>query len=85
MLLDYYWQRNKLYSVLITWLTIFAEPMADTMPSVTRMQKRQQALPGPMRLTIEGSPGVWPGDNPNQCAVIYSCFVSDESVGTINN
>jgi hypothetical protein len=50
--------------------------MLDTMPSITRVQKRQQALPGPLRLTIEGSLGAWPGDNSNQCTQGYGCPVS---------
>ncbi|KAG8859448.1 hypothetical protein FRB91_007848 [Serendipita sp. 411] len=49
------------------------QPMLDTMPSITRVQKRQVALPGPMRLTIEDSKGAWPGDNSNQCAQGYNC------------
>ncbi|KAG8752462.1 hypothetical protein FRC14_007006 [Serendipita sp. 396] len=49
------------------------QPMLDSMPAVTRVQKRQVALPGPMRLTIEDSKGAWPGDNSNQCAQGYNC------------
>lgn len=49
--------------------------MMDTMPSITRVQKRQVALPGPMRLNVEGSAGAWPGDNSNQCAQGYNCPV----------
>lgn len=47
--------------------------MMDTMPSITRVQKRQTALPGPMRLNVEGSAGAWPGDNSNQCSQGYNC------------
>src|ERR1700761_3956228 len=49
--------------------------MMDTMPSITRVQKRQQALPGPLRFTVEGGIGAWPGDNPNQCSQGYNCPV----------
>jgi hypothetical protein len=53
------------------------EPMLDTSPPVSRAQKRQVALAGPMRLTTEGSKGAWPGDNSNQCAQGYNCPVSN--------
>jgi hypothetical protein len=49
------------------------QPMANTMPMITKVQSRKQALAGAMRLTIEGNPGAWPGDNPNQCAQGYNC------------
>ena len=56
-------------------LIMFTEPMLDTMPSITRVQKRQVALAGAMRLSVEGSKGAWPGDNSNQCAQGYNCPV----------
>jgi hypothetical protein len=49
------------------------QPMTNTMPMVTKVQSRKQALAGPMRFAIEGNPGAWPGDNPNQCAQGYNC------------
>ncbi|KAJ3487914.1 hypothetical protein NLI96_g3210 [Meripilus lineatus] len=49
------------------------QPMADTMPLVTRVQPKKQALAGVMRITPESTLGTWPGDNPNQCAQGYSC------------
>ncbi|KAI0339135.1 hypothetical protein BDW22DRAFT_1336794 [Trametopsis cervina] len=49
------------------------QPMANTMPAVSRVQAKKQALAGPMRIGLEGSLGAWPGDNPNQCAQGYSC------------
>nr|BCT97380.1 xylan a-1,2-glucuronidase [Irpex lacteus] len=49
------------------------QPMVNTMPPVTRVQAKKQALPGPLRVGIEGSMGAWPGDNPNQCAQGYNC------------
>ncbi|KZS95511.1 hypothetical protein SISNIDRAFT_452165 [Sistotremastrum niveocremeum HHB9708] len=49
------------------------QPMTNTMPSVSRVQSKKQALPGPMRIGLDGSAGAWPGDNPNDCAQQYSC------------
>ncbi|KAH8117845.1 hypothetical protein DFH11DRAFT_1839415 [Phellopilus nigrolimitatus] len=49
------------------------QPMADTMPPISRLQSKKQALPGAMRISPEGTKGTWPGDNPNQCAAGYSC------------
>ncbi|KAI0691797.1 hypothetical protein BC835DRAFT_1278866 [Cytidiella melzeri] len=49
------------------------QPQANTMPPVTRVQAKKQALAGPLRMGLEGSLGAWPGDNPNQCAQGYSC------------
>jgi hypothetical protein len=49
------------------------QPMMNSMPPITRVQAKKQALAGPMRLTIEGNSGAWPGDNPNQCAQGYNC------------
>ncbi|KAG8707770.1 hypothetical protein FRC08_000303 [Ceratobasidium sp. 394] len=43
------------------------------MPAVNRVASKKQALAGPMRITIEGSLGAWPGDNSNQCAQGYNC------------
>ncbi|KAF8999865.1 hypothetical protein BDQ17DRAFT_1427597 [Cyathus striatus] len=49
------------------------QPMTNTMPMVTRMQKNKQNLAGVMRIVPEGTLGAWPGDNPNQCSQGYSC------------
>ncbi|THG97912.1 hypothetical protein EW026_g4183 [Hermanssonia centrifuga] len=49
------------------------QPQANTMPPVSRVQPKKQALAGVMRITPEGTLGTWPGDNPNQCAQGYSC------------
>ncbi|KAI5117957.1 hypothetical protein M0805_001619 [Coniferiporia weirii] len=49
------------------------QPMTNTMPPISRVQSKKQALPGAMRISPEGSLGTWPGDNPNQCAQQYSC------------
>ncbi|CAE6342753.1 unnamed protein product [Rhizoctonia solani] len=49
------------------------QPMTNTMPAVNRVASKKQALAGPMRITIEGSLGAWPGDNSNQCAQGYNC------------
>lgn len=54
------------------------QPMRDTMPPVARVQTDDawpaedgympSSSPGPLRVTIEGSKGAWPGDNVNNCA-----------------
>ncbi|KAK0483015.1 glycoside hydrolase family 115 protein [Armillaria luteobubalina] len=49
------------------------QPMMNTMPPITRVPPKKQALAGVMRLAPEGTLGAWPGDNPNQCAQGYSC------------
>ncbi|TFK71208.1 hypothetical protein BDN72DRAFT_870059 [Pluteus cervinus] len=49
------------------------QPLANTMPPITRVQPKKQALSGVMRIVPEGTPGAWPGDNPNQCAQGYDC------------
>ncbi|KAF7967844.1 hypothetical protein HWV62_32922, partial [Athelia sp. TMB] len=49
------------------------QPMANTLPPISRVQPKKQALPGPMRISPEGTLGAWPGDNPNQCAQGYNC------------
>ncbi|KAF8900162.1 hypothetical protein CPB84DRAFT_1847412 [Gymnopilus junonius] len=49
------------------------QPMTNSMPMISRVQSKKQALPGVMRIAPEGSLGAWPGDNPNQCAQGYSC------------
>lgn len=49
------------------------EPQANTMPLVTKVQARKQALSGAMRIAPEGTQAAWPGDNMYQCAQGYSC------------
>ncbi|KAF8586413.1 glycoside hydrolase family 115 protein [Ramaria rubella] len=49
------------------------QPMQNTMPPVTRVPTKKQALPGPMRIALEGSDGAWPGDDMFDCAQEYSC------------
>ncbi|KAI0772419.1 hypothetical protein BD413DRAFT_545266 [Trametes elegans] len=49
------------------------QPMANTMPFVTKVQAKKQALAGAMRIIPEGSSGAWPGDNKNNCAQGYGC------------
>ncbi|OBZ74369.1 hypothetical protein A0H81_05491 [Grifola frondosa] len=49
------------------------QPMANTMPFITMVQPKKQALPGAMRIAIEGSAGAWPGDNMYDCEQGYSC------------
>ncbi|KAM5532521.1 hypothetical protein V8D89_013808 [Ganoderma adspersum] len=44
------------------------QPMTNSMPYVSAVQKNKQALAGAMRLTVEGSEGAWPGDNIKSCA-----------------
>lgn len=47
--------------------------MTNTMPPITKVQAKKQALAGIFRLSPEGTFGAWPGDNPNQCSQGYSC------------
>ncbi|KAF4586297.1 hypothetical protein EYR38_010572 [Pleurotus pulmonarius] len=49
------------------------QPMANTMPAITKVQPKKQALAGPMRIVPEGTLGAWPGDNPNQCSQGFNC------------
>ncbi|KAJ6484507.1 hypothetical protein C8R47DRAFT_1280830 [Mycena vitilis] len=49
------------------------QPMTNSMPPITRVQKNKQALPGVMRISPEGSLAAWPGDNMFQCAAQFSC------------
>ncbi|KAK0189365.1 glycoside hydrolase family 115 protein, partial [Armillaria mellea] len=49
------------------------QPMMDSMPPITRVPPKKQALAGVMRIAPEGTLGAWPGDNPNQCAQGYNC------------
>ncbi|KAL5525075.1 hypothetical protein ACEPAF_8944 [Sanghuangporus sanghuang] len=49
------------------------QPMANTMPPVSKIQAKKEALAGPMRIAPEGTRGAWPGDNVNQCAEGYNC------------
>ncbi|KAF8968832.1 hypothetical protein BDZ97DRAFT_1654513 [Flammula alnicola] len=49
------------------------QPMTNSMPLISRVQTKKQALAGVMRIAPEGTLGAWPGDNPNQCSQGYSC------------
>ncbi|KAF9450530.1 glycoside hydrolase family 115 protein [Macrolepiota fuliginosa MF-IS2] len=49
------------------------QPMTNSMSAINRVQKRKQALAGFMRISLEGTQGAWPGDNPFQCALGYNC------------
>ncbi|OCH83989.1 hypothetical protein OBBRIDRAFT_742368 [Obba rivulosa] len=49
------------------------QPMANTMPFVSKVQSRKQALPGAMRIVPEGTMGSWPGDNQYDCTAGYNC------------
>ncbi|KAJ7488053.1 hypothetical protein FB451DRAFT_1126447 [Mycena latifolia] len=49
------------------------QPMTNSMPPVSRVQKNKQALPGVMRISPEGSLAAWPGDNQFQCANGFNC------------
>ncbi|KAF7349457.1 GH115-C domain-containing protein [Mycena sanguinolenta] len=49
------------------------QPMGNSMPPITRVQKNKEALPGPMRISPEGSLASWPGDNMFQCAAMFNC------------
>ncbi|KAJ6564988.1 hypothetical protein DFH09DRAFT_1475574 [Mycena vulgaris] len=49
------------------------QPMTNSMPMVSRVQKNKQALPGVMRISPEGSLAAWPGDNQFQCSSGVNC------------
>ncbi|KAJ3557630.1 hypothetical protein NM688_g1372 [Phlebia brevispora] len=49
------------------------QPQANTMPPITKVQSRKQALAGPMRIVPEDTLAAWPGDNQYQCDQGYSC------------
>ncbi|KAJ7730249.1 hypothetical protein DFH07DRAFT_174950 [Mycena maculata] len=49
------------------------QPMQNSMPQISRVQKNKQALPGVMRISPEGTLAAWPGDNQFQCAQMFSC------------
>ncbi|KAJ7866061.1 hypothetical protein B0H14DRAFT_2347693 [Mycena olivaceomarginata] len=49
------------------------QPMTNSMPLITRVQKNKQALPGMMRISPEGSLAAWPGDNQFQCSNGFNC------------
>ncbi|KAJ7593713.1 hypothetical protein C8J56DRAFT_419922 [Mycena floridula] len=61
------------------------QPMADTMPMITRVQSRKQALAGIMRIVVEGNQGAWPGDNPFQCANGYNCGPPTMTLDSFDN
>ncbi|KAJ6625989.1 hypothetical protein B0H10DRAFT_2430075 [Mycena sp. CBHHK59/15] len=49
------------------------QPMTNSMPPISRVQKNKQALPGVMRISPEGSLAAWPGDNQFQCGQMFNC------------
>ncbi|KAJ7135657.1 glycoside hydrolase family 115 protein [Mycena epipterygia] len=49
------------------------QPMTNSMPFISRVQKNKNALPGVMRISPEGSLAAWPGDNQFQCAKGFNC------------
>ncbi|KAI0311862.1 hypothetical protein OF83DRAFT_1177164 [Amylostereum chailletii] len=49
------------------------QPTQNMMPSVSRVSSRKKNIAGAIRVVPEGSLGVWPGDNVNNCAAGYSC------------
>ncbi|KAI1787415.1 hypothetical protein LXA43DRAFT_713060 [Ganoderma leucocontextum] len=56
----------------------------NVMPSVSAVQPRKQGLAGPMRITIEGSMGAWPGDDKYNCASGISCGNAALSIDAFN-
>ncbi|KAM5532519.1 hypothetical protein V8D89_013806 [Ganoderma adspersum] len=60
------------------------QPMANSMPYVTAVQAKKQALAGAMRLLVEGSMGAWPGDNMFNCAAEYGCPDATLSIDPFN-
>ncbi|PPQ95886.1 hypothetical protein CVT25_000388 [Psilocybe cyanescens] len=63
------------YHTLLNDLGYFywQQPMTNSMPLISRVQSKKNALAGVMRIVPEGTLGAWPGDNPNQCALGYNC------------
>ncbi|KAJ2914996.1 hypothetical protein MD484_g5422, partial [Candolleomyces efflorescens] len=49
------------------------QPMQNSMPALSRIQARKQALAGVMRVVPEGTYGAWPGDNRHNCQSGYNC------------
>ncbi|PIL23731.1 hypothetical protein GSI_13481 [Ganoderma sinense ZZ0214-1] len=49
------------------------QPLTNSMPYVTAVQEDKPSLLGPMRLSVEGNQGVWPGDNKYDCSAGYGC------------
>ncbi|KAL5526415.1 hypothetical protein ACEPAF_8138 [Sanghuangporus sanghuang] len=58
------------------------QPMADTMPPVSRMRTRKQAIPGPMRVSPEGTGQAWPGPNLVSCSMSDTCPAAVISLDT---
>ncbi|KAK7447068.1 hypothetical protein VKT23_014280 [Stygiomarasmius scandens] len=59
------------------------QPMTNALTGLARVQARKQALPGVMRVAIEGSLGAMPGDNPNNCD--GGCALTLDSFDPITN
>ncbi|KAJ7071945.1 hypothetical protein C8F01DRAFT_1101940 [Mycena amicta] len=70
-LLDGKW--NQMMAQTHIGYAYWQQPMANSMPLISRVQKNKQALPGPMRLSPEGSLASWPGDNMFQCSQMFNC------------
>ncbi|EJD06965.1 uncharacterized protein FOMMEDRAFT_102997 [Fomitiporia mediterranea MF3/22] len=49
------------------------QPMADIMPPIARMRKQKQSIPGPMRVSPEGTGQAWPGPNLLSCSMSDTC------------
>lgn len=49
------------------------QPMANSMPPISRVHARKQALAGIMRIVPEYTYGAWPGDNRHNCRDGYNC------------
>ncbi|PIL25858.1 hypothetical protein GSI_11611 [Ganoderma sinense ZZ0214-1] len=56
----------------IGW-TYFQQPQRNSMPYVTLVSPKKQALEGPMRIVLEGSMASWPGDSEYGCVTGYQC------------
>lgn len=51
--------------------TYWQQNMLNQLPPLGRVQQSESTLPGPMRIAVEGSMGVWPGDALYQCPSGY--------------
>ncbi|KAF6749792.1 hypothetical protein DFP72DRAFT_1073016 [Ephemerocybe angulata] len=61
------------------------QPMQNSMPPITKVQARKQALPGVMRIAPEYTLGAWPGDNRNNCKDGYNCPDPTLSLNNFDN
>ncbi|KAM5530657.1 hypothetical protein V8D89_015678 [Ganoderma adspersum] len=60
------------------------QPQNNVMPAVQLVQSKKQSLAGPMRITIEGSMGAWPGDDKYNCASGLGCGNAVMSIDSFN-